>query len=100
MACTTVLPLTDSLLSRQRETFPLLRLGANDTHYHLITNTDVHIQTTTIENWAVLDGSGPLSGLSAEERAVMFDGFSDMVWESALRILRYRGDLSHSSSEE
>jgi hypothetical protein len=63
-------------------------------------NTDMYIQSTTIPNWAALDGPGPLSGLSDEERAAMFENFSDMVWESDLRILRYRADLSHQSPEE
>lgn len=63
-------------------------------------NTDVYIQSTTIDNWAALDDAGPLAGLSDEERAAMFEGFSDMVWESDLRILRYRGDLSRESPAE
>jgi len=63
-------------------------------------NSDTYIQSTTIPNWAALDQPGPLAGLSDERRAAMFEGFSDMVWESDLRILRYRGDLSHQSPEE
>jgi hypothetical protein len=63
-------------------------------------NTDVHIQATSIDNWAALDGAGPLSGLSDEERADMFANFSDMVWGNELRILRFRADLSRRSPEE
>lgn len=64
-------------------------------------NTDRYISTSLIDNWATLDGPGPLASMSDEDRNAMFAAQGeDTVWESDVRILRFRGDLSHRSPAE
>ena len=63
-------------------------------------NTDRYMSTSLIDNWAQLDGPGPLDEMSAEDRNALFAGLGDMVWENDVRILRFREDLSHRSPEE
>ena len=48
----------------------------------------------------MLDTPGPLGKMSDEDRAALFEGLGDMVWESEVRVLRFRGDLSHASPAE
>ncbi len=63
-------------------------------------NTDRYISTSLLDNWAALDGPGPLASMSAEDRNAMFAARGDIVWESDVRILRFRDDLSHRSPPE
>jgi hypothetical protein len=60
-------------------------------------NTDRYISTSLVDNWAALDGPGPLASMSADDRNAMFAAQDDAVWESDVRVLRFRGDLSHRS---
>jgi hypothetical protein len=64
-------------------------------------NTDRHISTSLIDNWAQLDGPGPIGEMSDEDRNAMFAALDEgTVWESDVRIMRFRGDLSHRSPPE
>jgi hypothetical protein len=63
-------------------------------------NTNRWVSGSRIANLAELDKPGPLAGLSDEERDDIFADFSDMVWGSELRILRYRADMSHTTPTE
>jgi len=63
-------------------------------------NTDVWVSSNSLPNFAALDEPGPLAGLSDEERAEMFDGWGEMVWESDVRLVRFRDDLSHTTPNE
>jgi hypothetical protein len=64
-------------------------------------NTDRYISTSLIDNWAALDGPGALGEMSAEDRNTMFAALGEgTVWESDVRIMRFRGDLSHRSPPE
>jgi hypothetical protein len=58
-------------------------------------NTDLWVSTSAIPSFAALDSPGPLAGLSDEERGEIFADYGDMVWESEVRIIRFREDLSH-----
>ena len=64
-------------------------------------NTDRYVSTSLIDNWAALDGPGVLGEMSAEDRTAMFAALGEgTVWESDVRILRFRADLSRRSPEE
>ena len=63
-------------------------------------NTDRYISSSRFDNWAVLDTPGPLGKMSDEDRNAMFDALGEMVWESDVRVLRYRDELSHTSPSE
>jgi hypothetical protein len=63
-------------------------------------DTNRWVSASHIPNFAALNGPGPLASLSDEEREALFADFSDMVWGSEVRILRYRADLSHASPSE
>ncbi len=63
-------------------------------------NTDRYISTSLIDNWAALDGPGPLASMSDEDRNAMFAASGAAVWETDIRVLRFRGDLSHRSPPE
>jgi antibiotic biosynthesis monooxygenase (ABM) superfamily enzyme len=63
-------------------------------------STDRWTIASRIDNWAELDEPGPLSHLSDEERAALFEGWGEMVWGSDVRIMRFRPDLSRRSPEE
>jgi hypothetical protein len=76
----------------------LIKGGATGVNFSKVTygaNTGTWISTSSAENWAALDGRGPLGGLSDEEIAALFAGFSDIVAGTEVRILRYREDLSY-----
>ena len=63
-------------------------------------STDRYISSSLIDNWATLDTPGPLSKMSDDDRNAMFAAQGDIVWESDVRVLRFRGDLSHASPAE
>ena len=63
-------------------------------------NTNRWVSGSRIASIAALDGPAPLASLSDEERDDIFANFSDMVWGSELRILRYRADMSHTTPTE
>ena len=63
-------------------------------------NTDRYISTSLVDNWAALDGRGPLASMSDEDRNAMFAASDATVWETDIRILRFREDLSHRSPPE
>lgn len=74
--------------------------GVTFSHVAYGGNTNLWVSASRIDKWADLDDPGPLSGMSDEDRAALFANFGDMVWESDVRILRFRADLSRSSPEE
>jgi len=63
-------------------------------------NTNVWVSSNSLPNFAALDGPGPLAYLSDEENAELFDGWGEMVWESDVRLVRFRDDLSHTTPNE
>jgi hypothetical protein len=63
-------------------------------------NTDVWVSSNSLPNFATLDEPGPLANLSDEERAALFEGWGEMVWESDVRLVRFRDDLSHTTPNE
>jgi len=64
-------------------------------------NVDRYISTSLIDDWADLDGPGPLAGMSDEDRNAMFAALGEgTVWETDIRVLRFREDLSHRSPPE
>lgn len=58
-------------------------------------DNNVWVSSSVIENFAQLDGPGPLNYLSDEENAALFADFNEMVESSELRILRHRADMSN-----
>jgi len=74
--------------------------GVSFNHVAIGGNTNLWISGSRIDNWAELDTRGPLAGMSDEDRAALFANFSDMVWESDIRILRFRADLSRDGPSE
>jgi hypothetical protein len=74
--------------------------GVTFSHVAFGGDTNLWVSGSRIDNWAALDAPGPLSSMSDEDRAALFANFGDMVWESDVRILRFRPDLSHSGPEE
>ena len=77
---------------------PALKEGGADvtfSHIALGGNNRTWISATYLENWAAMDGEGPLSHMSANEIDGMLDAANNMVVESENRLLRHRADLSY-----
>lgn len=74
--------------------------GVNFNRVAIGGNTNRWVSGSRIPDLAALNGPGPLASLSDEEREAMFANFSDMVWGSELRVLRYRADMSHTAPDE
>ena len=69
--------------------------GLNYSHVAYGGDTGMWVSASALENWARLDGPGPLAGLSDEENRALFASFGDMVAGTEIRLLRYREDLSY-----
>ena len=63
-------------------------------------DTNTWVMARRMANPAVLNEPGPMAELSDEERAELFAGYSDIVWGTEVRILRFRADLSNDGPEE
>ena len=77
---------------------PALKKGGADVSFSHVAvggNNRTWISATRLENWAQMDGEGPLSHMSEEEVAAMLGAAGEMVVESDNRLLRYREDLSY-----
>jgi hypothetical protein len=77
---------------------PALKKGGADVTFSHITlggNNRTWISATYLENWAAMDGEGPLSHMSDNAIDGMLDAANNMVVESENRLLRYRADLSY-----
>ncbi len=77
---------------------PALKKGGADvtfSHVAVGGNNRTWISATYLENWAAMDGEGPLSHMSANEIDGMLDAANNMVVESENRLLQYRADLSY-----
>ncbi len=77
---------------------PALKEGGADVTFSHVTlggNNRTWISATSHENWAELDGPGPLSHMSDAAIDGMLDAGNSLVVESENRILRYRADLSY-----
>jgi len=76
----------------------LIKGGANVTFSHIAIggNNRTWINATWLENWAEMDGDGPLAAhMSEDEIAALLGPADEMVVESENRLLRYRADLSY-----
>ncbi len=71
--------------------------GADVTFSHIVLggNNRTWISATSLENWAAMDGEGPLSHMSDNAIDGMLGAANHMVVESENRLLRYRADLSY-----
>lgn len=74
--------------------------GVSFNHVAIGGNTNLWISGSRIDSWAELDTFGPLADMSDEDRAALFANYSDMVWESDVRVLRYRADMSREGPAE
>jgi len=74
--------------------------GVNFNHVAFGGNTNLWVSGSRIDSWAELDEPGPLANMSDEDREALFANFGEMVWESDVRVLRYRADLSRDGPEE
>ena len=77
---------------------PALKKGGADVNFSHITiggNNRTWINATFLENWAEMDGEGPLAHMSGGERDALLGPSAEMVVESENRLLRYRADLSY-----
>jgi hypothetical protein len=76
---------------------PALKEGGADvtfSHIALGGNNRTWISATSLENWAAMDGEGPLSHMSDNAIDGMLGAANHMVVESENRLLQYRADLS------
>lgn len=61
-------------------------------------DTNRWVSASRIPNFAALNGPGPLASLSDEERGALFADLDGVIWGSEVRILRYRADMSHTTT--
>jgi hypothetical protein len=76
---------------------PALKEGGADVNFsHIVLggNNRTFISATYLDNWAQMDGPGPLAHMSEAEIDALLDPAGQMVTESENRLLRYRDDLS------
>ena len=78
---------------------PALKKGGADVNFSHITlggNNRTWINATFLDNWAEMDGEGPLAAhMSEAEVDALLGPTREMVVESENRLLRYRADLSY-----
>ena len=78
---------------------PALKKGGADVNFSHITlggNNRTWINATFLDNWAEMDGEGPLAAhMSEAEIDALLGPAAEMVVESENRLLRYRADLSY-----
>lgn len=77
---------------------PALKEGGADvtfSHIAIGGNNRTWISATYLDNWAQMDGGGPLAKMSEGEIDALLGPAADMVVESDNRLLRFRNDLSY-----
>ncbi len=82
----------------KNELSPALKKGGADvtfSHVVLGGNNRTWISGTYLDNWAAMDGPGPLAYMSEDEVDSLLEPANAMVVESENRLLRYRADLSY-----
>jgi hypothetical protein len=76
---------------------PALKEGGADvvwSHIVIGGNNRTWIGATYLDNWAQMDGAGPLAHMSESEIDALLGPADEMVVASENRLLRYRDDLS------
>lgn len=63
-------------------------------------NLNSFYTASRLDSWAELDEPAIFASLSAEERAAIFEGQSDMLVESKRVMLRYHADLSYEGPKK